>query len=118
MPSVVVAALAVSAIIACAYARKPHHRYFQSTLHSVHSPPDQWFTQNIDHFDATAGTFQQRFQTNTTWYKPGGPLFLMLGGEGPANGGWIGMDTAVMVYAEEHSAVVAQLGLVACPLSD
>jgi hypothetical protein len=110
MAAITLAALAVVvAVVGCAQA-KPHHRYYQSTLHSVNSPPDQWFTQNVDHFDSAGGTWLQRFQVNDTWYQPGGPLFLMLGGEGPANGGWIGMATAVMLYSEEHSAVVAQLG--------
>jgi hypothetical protein len=44
-----------------------------------------------------SGSFRQRFQVNDTFYKPGGPVFLMLGGEGPANGMWLSEPTAVML---------------------
>jgi len=47
---------------------------------------DLFFTQRLDHFDASLKneTFQQRYFVNTTFYEPGGPVFLCCGGEGPA----------------------------------
>jgi len=31
----------------------------------------------------------QRYFSNSDHYKPGGPVFLMIGGEGPANPVWM-----------------------------
>lgn len=53
-------------------------------------PPEQWFTQQLDHFDPTnQQTWKQRFFTNSTFYKKGGPVFLMIGGEGEASAKWM-----------------------------
>ena len=43
------------------------------------------FAQRIDHFDPqNTATFQQRFFVNETyWDSASGPVFFMLGGEGP-----------------------------------
>ena len=39
-------------------------------------------TQRIDHFNPQdLRTFQLRYWVNEAYYKPGGPVFLMLGGE-------------------------------------
>lgn len=48
--------------------------------------PDRYFTQRLDHYDASLrnASFQQRYFENSTWYKNGGPVFLCVGGEGPA----------------------------------
>ncbi|CAJ0954324.1 unnamed protein product, partial [Mesorhabditis belari] len=44
------------------------------------------FTQPNAHFDNTVPeTFEQRWWKNTQWARTGGPNFLMIGGEGPAN---------------------------------
>ncbi|KAK6993030.1 peptidase S28 [Favolaschia claudopus] len=46
------------------------------------SPPEQIFHQLIDHSNASDGsTFGQRVQVNTTFYKAGGPLFILQGDE-------------------------------------
>ncbi|KAK3914100.1 Putative serine protease, partial [Frankliniella fusca] len=53
-------------------------------------PPEQWFTQQLDHFDPTnQQTWQQRYFTNSTFHKSGGPVFLMIGGEGEASAKWM-----------------------------
>ncbi|KAI1266287.1 peptidase S28 [Xylariaceae sp. FL1019] len=48
-----------------------------------------YFEQKIDHFPRssrypshTKKTFQQRYYVDTSYYKPGGPVFLYLAGEG------------------------------------
>ncbi|KAK0415706.1 hypothetical protein QR680_012075 [Steinernema hermaphroditum] len=75
--------------------------------------PDQWFTQPVDNFDASnTQTWQQRFWSNDQWYTEGGPIFLMLGGEGPESNGWVVRDDlewttlarkfGAMVYLIEH----------------
>ncbi|TGJ78677.1 hypothetical protein E0Z10_g10096 [Xylaria hypoxylon] len=54
------------------------------------SRPANYFDQTIDHFPHSPryashvkGTFQQRYFVETSYYKPGGPVFLYLAGEGP-----------------------------------
>ena len=38
------------------------------------------FNQTLDHFDPeNQQTFMQRYQMNGTFYKAGGPLFVLLG---------------------------------------
>ena len=72
-------------------------------------PPDQWFTQKLDHFDAgETRTWQQRFQTNDSFYQPGGPAFLMIGGEGPASAVWL-VAGQWIEYAQQYGALCFQL---------
>ena len=51
-------------------------------------PPAQYFTeQKQDHFDpASSRTWSQAFFVNDTFWRPGSdaPIFLCVGGEGPA----------------------------------
>ena len=48
-----------------------------------------WYQQTLDHFDPTNGkTFQQRYFLNRQYFKPGGPLFLQIGGEGAISPGF------------------------------
>ncbi|XP_043926183.1 putative serine protease K12H4.7 [Protopterus annectens] len=65
---------------------------------------DQWFVQKLDHFNgADSRTWNQRYFMNDTHYVPGGPIFLMIGGEGPANPAWMQYGTW-LTYAEKmHS---------------
>lgn len=57
---------------------------------NVTLPPDQWFKQKLDHFNPTdLRTWSQRYFTNDTFYYPGGPIFLMIGGEGTASPKWM-----------------------------
>ncbi|EDQ91339.1 uncharacterized protein MONBRDRAFT_18115 [Monosiga brevicollis MX1] len=68
------------------------------------------FDQTLDHFNPQdTRTFKQQYQVNRTFYKAGGPLFLMLGGEGPASPEWLETNTAIMLYAQQLNAVVAQI---------
>lgn len=72
-------------------------------------PPDEWFVQMLDHFDPTnTGTWKQRFYTNKEYYQPGGPVFLMIGGEGEATADWM-VKGAWIQYAKEHNALCFQL---------
>lgn len=48
--------------------------------------------QKLDHFDRTnPKTFEQRYFLNDTWFDGSGPVFLCVGGEGPA------LDASVLV---------------------
>ena len=41
---------------------------------------------------------------NSTWAVADGPVFLLLGGEGPATSVWLEQSTAIMDYARTHGA--------------
>ena len=72
-------------------------------------PPDQWFVQDLDHFDVTdSRTWKQRFFINDSFYKPGGPAFLMIGGEGEASPEWM-VQGAWIEDAKEFGAICFQL---------
>lgn len=46
----------------------------------------------------------QRYFVNDTFYRPGGPVFLMIGGEGPANPAWMQYGTWLL-YAQKLGAL-------------
>lgn len=41
----------------------------------------QYYKQRIDHFGQHDGTFQQKYNLVTDFYKPGGPIFFYQGEE-------------------------------------
>jgi len=48
------------------------------------------FTQKLDHFNANdTRTWSQLYQINNDAYKAGGPMFVMISGEGPASINWM-----------------------------
>lgn len=47
---------------------------------------------------------RQRYFVNEAFYKPGGPVFLMIGGEGAANPAWMQYGTW-LTYAEKLGAL-------------
>ncbi|KAM4589491.1 thymus-specific serine protease isoform 1-T1 [Fundulus diaphanus] len=68
-----------------------------------------WFTQKLDHFNgADSRVWKQRYFVNEAFYKPGGPVFLMIGGEGPANPAWM-KEGAWLTYAEKLGALCLML---------
>ncbi|KAG8002240.1 Thymus-specific serine protease [Nibea albiflora] len=70
---------------------------------------EQWFTQKLDHFSgADSRVWKQRYFVNEAFYKPGGPVFLMIGGEGPANPAWMKNGTW-LTYAEKFGALCLML---------
>ncbi|KAK7788861.1 hypothetical protein R5R35_007892 [Gryllus longicercus] len=68
-------------------------------------PNALWFDQTLDHFDhLDVRTWSQRYFVNDTFWERGGPVFLMIGGEGPANAMW--MKTGSWIdYARSHKAL-------------
>ena len=76
------------------------------------APPAEamWFKeQKLDHFsDSDKRTWSQRYFINDTlWDRSGGgPVFLMLGGEGPADPDWLTEDTEIMINAAKYKAFV------------
>nr|XP_020441942.1 putative serine protease K12H4.7 [Monopterus albus] len=66
---------------------------------------EQWFIQKLDHFSgADTRVWKQRYFINEAFYKPGGPVFLMIGGEGRANPAWMQYGTW-LTYAEKLGAL-------------
>ena len=70
--------------------------------------PEQWFPQELDHFDPQNNMiWQQRYFVNDTCWtdKAKGPVFLMLGGEGTADPYWLETDSDMMRNAEKYGAL-------------
>eukprot|EP00727_Mastigamoeba_balamuthi_P009647 m51a1_g5304 putative C-tail anchored protein, serine protease domain (545) ;mRNA; r:262506-265085 len=55
----------------------------------VPAPQEKWFTQRLDHLNASdTRTFRQRYLLYTEEYRAGGPLFFTAGGESDVYGGY------------------------------
>ncbi|KAK6534082.1 hypothetical protein TWF281_005420 [Arthrobotrys megalospora] len=62
-----------------------------------------WFPQKVDHFDpSNNNTFQQRYWISTHFYKPGGPVFVLEGGETSGVGRIEYMQTGIGRYITEY----------------
>ena len=74
----------------------------------VRLPEPQWIDQVLDHNDMSdKTTWKQRYFVNDTfWDKQNGPVFLLLGGEGPDNPAWLAVDTEIMINAQKFKALV------------
>ena len=78
-------------------------------------PKPRYFTTLRDHFSDDKTTWQQAYYVNDTFHKPGGPVFLCVGGEGPPLDGsvvvssvhcnnaveWL-PETGAIMFAVEH----------------
>lgn len=115
-------ALCLATLIACSAANRVNlERIYQSFVEHRHhqhvegGPGDQytyWFHgQRVDHFSATdSRTWAQRYYLNDQWYKPGGPVFLYIGGEGQLS--WQEVVNPSYVQnseAQRHGALVVAL---------
>lgn len=68
-------------------------------------PKEQWFTQFLDHFNPTdARLWKQRYYVNPNYYKQGGPVFLLIGGEGTAEAKWMA-EGQWIEYAKQFGAL-------------
>lgn len=54
-------------------------------------------------------TWKQRYFLNTDFYKPGGPLFLVIGGEGMISARYVGESYLAYFLAKKWNGVVATL---------
>ncbi|XP_006861990.1 PREDICTED: putative serine protease K12H4.7-like [Chrysochloris asiatica] len=74
-------------------------------LNTMVHPHDGWFRQRLDHFTQQRFLFwQQRYLINDTFYRPGGPVFLMLVGEKALNRIMLLKKYAWITYAERLGA--------------
>jgi hypothetical protein len=55
-------------------------------------------------FQSILDCFFQRYFVNDTFYKPNGPIFIMIGGEGTANPAWM-LQGAWIEYAKTYNAI-------------
>ena len=46
---------------------------------------------------------------DTHWKRPDGPVFLLIGGEGPNNPAWLSANTEIMLNAQLYNALVLSL---------
>uniref|UniRef100_A0AC35UEN3 Serine protease K12H4.7 n=1 Tax=Rhabditophanes sp. KR3021 TaxID=114890 RepID=A0AC35UEN3_9BILA len=69
------------------------------------------FDNRIDHFnDFNKNTFEQNYWFNSDNYKPGGPSFLMLGGESRQNNFWTAVpDLEWAKLASQQNAIMFNL---------
>ena len=70
-------------------------------------PKDNWFEQRLDHFKSSdLRTWNQRYFVNDTFFnkEKGGPVFLMIGGEGRASPMWVVIGS-MMKYAANYGAL-------------
>ncbi|KUJ07811.1 uncharacterized protein LY89DRAFT_742579 [Mollisia scopiformis] len=73
---------------------------------SLYNPPKQNFTQKLNHGSNDNTTFQQQYQINTAFFKPGGPILFHQSEEGPL----VPLNSSVFTdYAPELGALVATL---------
>uniref|UniRef100_A0AC34QUR0 Serine protease n=1 Tax=Panagrolaimus sp. JU765 TaxID=591449 RepID=A0AC34QUR0_9BILA len=70
-----------------------------------------WIEQQLDHFDSSnLLRWKQRFWNNKNYYKPGGPIFLMISGESPAGEKWIeNPNVTYLTIAKQLNANVYML---------
>ncbi|EGC40102.1 hypothetical protein DICPUDRAFT_147119 [Dictyostelium purpureum] len=70
-------------------------------------PPAQWFNNQVDHYNPlNTETFKQRYYVNDTYWTPGGPVFLVLGGEGPISPSYVTGHFVVNYYAPMFDALI------------
>ncbi|XP_068085751.1 putative serine protease K12H4.7 [Anabrus simplex] len=68
-----------------------------------------WMDQKLDHYDPTSNvTWKQLYFASNTYYKPGGPAFLFISGEGPASASWV-QGGQMVDLAEAHGAIAFEL---------
>ncbi|KAL3276152.1 hypothetical protein HHI36_020871 [Cryptolaemus montrouzieri] len=68
-----------------------------------------WFPQLLDHFNPRNNTtWMQRYYVNDEYYEAGGPIFIMIGGEGEASDKWM-TEGSWIDYAKKFRALLFQV---------
>ncbi|XP_023327712.1 putative serine protease F56F10.1 [Eurytemora carolleeae] len=76
---------------------------------NVPVPQESWFNQTLDHFKpGDTRTWNQRYWINWEHFRPGGPVLLMIGGEGEANPVWLNAGSW-LDYAKKNDAAMMLL---------
>eukprot|EP00746_Dinoflagellata_sp_MGD_P078537 gnl/MRDRNA2_/MRDRNA2_31396_c0_seq1.p1 gnl/MRDRNA2_/MRDRNA2_31396_c0~~gnl/MRDRNA2_/MRDRNA2_31396_c0_seq1.p1 ORF type:complete len:505 (+),score=64.86 gnl/MRDRNA2_/MRDRNA2_31396_c0_seq1:82-1596(+) len=95
---------------AAALLRQELHNVMLNEHYDSVAYPEQFYTeQRLDHFNASdERTYKQRYFANFDHYKPGGPIFIYIGGEGPLSATAVSGFTSNALFAERlNGATVA-----------
>ena len=72
--------------------------------------PAQYFTQRLDHFDRSNDeTWQQRYFVNDSLWDGQGPVFFLVGWEGPMASSYVAGAWAINSFAEQFRALIVCL---------
>ncbi|OQR76365.1 putative serine protease K12H4.7-like [Tropilaelaps mercedesae] len=95
---------------------RPHHKHGMlgepvlNAFVDMGEPEILWINQRLDHFNpADQRMWRQRYMVNEKFYKKGGPVFLLLGGEGEASPKWLSAPVHIMLMAKRFGALVFHL---------
>jgi len=105
-------ALVASLLIVCAFSRMDTRIWRDEESREEMQQKRQnsnamWFTQPLDHLQKSGSpTWQQKYQVNSTFYKPGGPIFMFLGGEGPLRSDCTSGHYVLNYYAPQFNALI------------
>lgn len=82
----------------------------QSSSVSWKTPSEElWYTQKLDHFNPSdTRTWQQRYFVNDQFWTKGGPVFIQIGGEGPADPIWM-TEGQWIKYGQRYGALCVML---------
>ncbi|GAM28530.1 hypothetical protein SAMD00019534_117060 [Acytostelium subglobosum LB1] len=90
--------------------REQLQQHRSNKMTNRHLPQPMWYTQKVDHYDPlNTDTFQQQYFVNATYWKPGGPVFLLLGGEGPASYTGVTGHFIINTYAQMFDALIVSV---------
>lgn len=83
----------------------PKPRYDASYYQNKAPSEELWYTQTLDHFNPSdSRTWQQRYFVNDEHWKKNGPVFIQIGGEGPADPIWM-TEGQWINYAKTYGAI-------------
>jgi pimeloyl-ACP methyl ester carboxylesterase len=87
-----------------------HHYALRGPLSTGVADPS-WFQQKLDHFNPQEQrSWPQKYFVNSTFYKSGGPVFFLLGGEGPLSPSSVaGNHFILTLYAQHYNALIVAL---------
>ena len=89
-----------------------HHYALRGPLDVLSGAADpSWFQQKLDHFNPQEQRmWAQKYFLNSTFYKSGGPVFFLLGGEGPLSPSSVAGNHFILTqYAQQYNAMIVAL---------
>jgi pimeloyl-ACP methyl ester carboxylesterase len=92
---------------------RPYGGFVKKPIVDSRTPksPTYYHDSKVDNFDSiNTKTYKQRYWYNEQWYKPGGPQFLMIGGEAAESSYWVDSGNVQWtIIAKEVGAIVFDL---------
>ncbi|XP_038207605.1 putative serine protease K12H4.7 [Zerene cesonia] len=65
----------------------------------------RWIEQPLDHFKSNSQTWKMRYFERLDHFKPNGPIYVFLGGEGEANPSYLSVGTVFELAEETNGAM-------------